>query len=123
MHVAEIAPTDPAFHEPTRAFRDDMAYWRIAIRDARNQPVAAASVAVTVVGPDGGVRAQPTAVTGGDGLARFTFPLRDTDPPGVYTLRVVSVSKLNRDGAQYDLAANEAWGSSFSVTRSARRSR
>ena len=123
MHIAEIVPTDAAFHEPTRAFHGDAAYWRVTIRDARNQPVAAARVAVDVVAPDGGVRARPTTVTGSDGLARFSLALSDTDRPGVYTLRVVSVSNLARQSAQYDTAANDAWASSFSVTRSPRQSR
>jgi hypothetical protein len=121
MHVAQIVPTDAAFREPTRAFHGNAAYWRISIRDAHNQPVGAASVSVNVVAPDGVVRTVPQTITGTDGFALFTYPLGDNDLPGVYTLRVKSVSHLKLDDAQYDYAANEAWANSFSVTKSARR--
>jgi hypothetical protein len=121
MHVAEIVPTDAAFHEPVRAFRGNAAYWRISIRDAQDQPVTAARVSVNVVGPDGVVRARPMMVTSDDGLARFTCPLTDADLPGIYTLRVVGVSHLIRNVAEYDSAANEAWSNSFSVNKPDRR--
>jgi hypothetical protein len=121
MHVAEIVPTDAAFHEPTRAFHGNVAYWRISIRDAQNQPVGAARVGVDVVAPDGVVRTPPQRITGTDGFALFTYPLSDNDLPGVYTLRVVTVSHLHRGDAEYDSAANDAWATSFSLAKSARR--
>ena len=55
MHVAEVAPTDALFREPVRAFSGGSACWRVAIRDARNRPVAAARVQIDVVTPDGAV--------------------------------------------------------------------
>jgi hypothetical protein len=123
MHVAQIVPTDAAFREPTRAFHGNAAYWRISIRDAQNQPVGAASVSVNVVAPDGVVRTVPQTITGTDGFALFTYPLSDNDLPGVYTLRVMSVSHLKLEDAEYDDAANEAWANSFSVNKPARRPR
>jgi hypothetical protein len=108
--------TDATFHEPARAFGGSAAYWRVSIRDAQNHPVAAARVRVDVVAPDGDVRARPVTITGNDGLALFTYVLRDSELPGVYAVRVVSVSHLNRRGASYDPASNAAWANSFSVT-------
>jgi hypothetical protein len=121
MHVAEIVPTDAAFHEATRAFHGTAAFWRVSIRDADNEPVAGARVRVDVVAPDGAVVGRPTMTTGADGLALFNRPLTESDVQGVYIVRVISVSHLNRDGAVYDHAANAAWANSFSVTRSSRR--
>jgi hypothetical protein len=115
MHVAEVAPTDAMFREPARAFNGGTAYWRVAVRDAQGQPVAAARVQVEIVGPDRAVRGRPLAMTGSDGLARFTYLLRGSDLPGVYTVRVVEVSHPNCGDATYDSAANDARSTSFSV--------
>ena len=71
LHVAEVAPTDALFREPVRAFSGGSACWRVAIRDARNRPVAAARVQIDVVTPDGAVRGRTTAMSGSDGLALF----------------------------------------------------
>jgi hypothetical protein len=114
MHVAEVVPTDATFREPARAF-SGTAYWRVAIQDAHGQPVAAALVQVEIVGPDTAVRERPLATTGGDGLARFTYSLRRSDLPGVYTVRVVAVSHADCSEAAYDSAANDARSTSFSV--------
>jgi hypothetical protein len=117
-----LAPPAPAaFHEATRAFHGTAAFWRVSIRDADNEPVAGARVRVDVVAPDGAVVGRPTMTTGADGLALFNRPLTESDVQGVYIVRVISVSHLNRDGAVYDHAANAAWANSFSVTRSSRR--
>jgi hypothetical protein len=114
MHVTEVVPTDAAFREPARAFSGGTAYWRVTVRDAHSQPVAAARVKVEIVGPDRAVRGQPLATTGSDGVARFTYLLRGSDFPGVYTVRAVEVSHPDRD-ATYDRAANDARSTSFSV--------
>jgi hypothetical protein len=116
MHVVEVVPTDATFREPVRAFGGDTAFWRVAVRDALEQPVAAARVEVEVVGPDTAIRARPLATTGIDGLARFTFSLRGADVPGVYIVRVVEVSHPDCRDAAYDGAANAARSTSFSVS-------
>jgi hypothetical protein len=114
MHVAEVVPTDATFREPARAFSGGTAYWRVVVRDAQRQPVAAARVQVEIVGPDRAVRERPLPTTGGDGVARFTYLLRGSDLPGVYTVRAVEVSHPDRD-ATYDRAADDARSTSFSV--------
>ena len=121
MHVAEIVPTDAAFHEVARAFGGKTAFWRVSIRDADNEPVAGARVRVDVVAPDGAVAGRAAMTTGTDGLALFNCPLSESDLQGVYTLRIISVSHVNRDGAVYDYVANETSANSFSLTRPSRR--
>jgi hypothetical protein len=115
MHLAEVVPTDAIFREPARAFSGDAAYWRIAIRDAQERPVAAARVHVDVVAPDGAVRARPVTTTGSDGLALFAYSLGEAGPRGVYTVRVVDVSREGGN-AEYDRAASVARSTSFSVS-------
>jgi hypothetical protein len=115
MHVAEVVSTDAIFREPARAFSGHTVYWRIAIRDAQERPVAAARVHVDVVAPDGAVRARPVTITGSDGLALFTYALGEAGPRGVYTVRVVDVLHECSD-AEYDAAANVARSTSFSVS-------
>jgi len=115
MHVAEVVATDAIFREPTRAFSGHTVYWRIAIRDAQERPIAAARVHVDVVAPDGAVRARPMTTTGIDGLALFTYSLGKAGPGGVYTVRVVDVAHACGD-VEYDRAANVARSTSFSVT-------
>jgi len=117
MHVAEVAPTDALFREPVRAFSGGSACWRVAIRDARNRPVAAARVQIDVVTPDGAVRGHTTAMSGSDGLALFTYPLDEGETEGVYTVRVVHVSHVTRGDVTYDPAADTARSASFSVSR------
>jgi hypothetical protein len=114
MHVAEVVPTDATFREPTRAFSGGTAYWRVAIRDVHERPVADARVHVDLLSENGEVRARSVMTTGTDGLARFTYALRP-GLSGVYTVRVVDVSHVNRAGAAYDRAANSGWSNSFSV--------
>jgi hypothetical protein len=116
MHVTEVVPTDATFREPVRAFGGDTAFWRVAVRDAQGQPVAAARVEVEVVGPDTALRGRPLATTGSDGVARFTHSLRGSNLPGVYTVRVVEVSHPDCRDAAYDGAANDARSTSFSVS-------
>jgi hypothetical protein len=117
MHVAEVAPTDALFREPVRAFNGGSACWRVAIRDARNRPVAAARVQIDVVTPDGAVRGRTTAMSGSDGLALFTYPLEEGETDGVYTVRVVHVSHVTHGDVTYDPAADTARSASFSVSR------
>ena len=116
MHVEEVVPTDASFREPARTFRNDLAHWRVVIRDAREQPVADARVHVDLVDSGGGGRARLMTTTDGDGLARFTYPLESL-PSGVYTVRVIDVSHLERRDATYDRAANTGSSNSFSVPR------
>jgi hypothetical protein len=115
MHVAEVVATDSIFREPARAFTGHTVYWRIAIHDAQERPVAAARVHVHVVAPDGAVRARPVTTTGVDGRALFTYSLGEAGPGGVYTVRVVDVAHACGD-AEYDRAANVARSTSFSVS-------
>jgi hypothetical protein len=114
MHVEEVVPTDASFREPARAFSNGLAYWRVLIRDAREQPVADARVHVDLVDSGGGGRARLMMITNAEGLARFTYPLGSL-PSGVYTVRVVDVSHLERPDARYDRAANSGSANSFSV--------
>jgi hypothetical protein len=114
IHVEEVVPTDAAFREAARAFSGGIAYWRVVIRDAHEQPVADARVHVDVVDSDGGVRARLMMITNIEGLARFTYPLRSL-PSGVYTVRVIDVAHLDRSEAAYDRAANTGSSNSFSV--------
>ena len=113
IHVAEVVPTDPLFREPVRAFGRRSAYWRVVIRDAQEHTVTSARVHVDVVGPDGAIRARLVETTGADGLALFTYPLETPESGGVWTVRVVNVSRA--DGAAYDPTANGASTTSFSV--------
>jgi hypothetical protein len=114
MHVGEIVPTDSIFREPMRAFNGGSVYWRVLIRDAQEQPVTGVGVHVDVVAPDGAILARLTAVTGGDGCARFTYPLRAPESGAVYTVRVADVVHTD-PAAAYDRAANAASTTSFSV--------
>jgi hypothetical protein len=114
MHVAEVVPTDSTFREPVRAFNDGPAYWRVLIRDVREQPVTGVRVHADVVAPDGAVGARLTAVTGEDGYARFSYPLHAPESGAVYTVRVSDVVHAGT-GATYDRAANAASTTSFSL--------
>lgn len=121
MHVSEVAPTDVTFREPVRAFDDDQAYWRVAIRDAQEHPVSGARVHMDVVLPDGAVCARLVGITGGDGFALFAYSLRGAEAAGVYTVRVTHVSHSGLGVASYDASANTAWSTSFSVNSPSRR--
>ena len=114
MHVVEVVPTDSIFREPVRAFNDGVAYWRVLIRDAHEQPVTGARVHVDVVAPDAAVRARVTAVTGGNGYAQFAYQLHARESGAVYTVRIADVVHAGR-GASYDRAANAASATSFSL--------
>jgi len=116
MHVAEVTPTEPNFAEPTRVVADGTAYWRVAIRDAEEHPLAGVLVQMDVLAADGAVRAQPVTTTNPDGLALFRYALPAADAPQVYTVRVVNVFHTLHPEAVYDRAANAAWSSSFSVS-------
>jgi hypothetical protein len=115
LHVVEVTPTDETYREPARAFGGDIAYWRVAIHDARNSPVAAARVHVEVVDSNGAVHARRVMATGRDGLALFAHLFRPLDPAGIYTVRVVDVSHVNRRDVLYDRAADTARSNSFSL--------
>jgi hypothetical protein len=114
MHVSEVVPTDSTFREPVRAFDDGSAYWRVLIRDAQDEAVAGVRVHVDVVAPDGAVQARLTAVTDGEGYARFAYPLHAAESGDVYTVRVSDVVPAG-SGATYDRSANAASTTSFSL--------
>ena len=114
MHVEEVVPTDASFRKPARAFSHGVAYWRVVIRDAHEQPVADVRVHVDLVDPGGGGRARLMTITDREGLARFTYPLESLQS-GVYTVRVVDVSHLEQPDTRYDRAANTGSSNSFSV--------
>ena len=116
MHVAEVVPTDSIFREPVLAFNDGSAYWRVLIRDAQEQPVTGVRVHVDVVASDGAVRTRLSAVTGGDGYARFAYPLHAPESGAVYTVRVSDVVRADTR-ATYDRAANAASTTSFSLNQ------